>query len=78
MTIANIVEELDAEIMRLQQARKLLSNGSRLDTAKLTAADGKGNASSPRAKKRVLSPEARKRIVEAQRKRWAAVKKAVK
>ncbi len=78
MTIASIVEELDAEIVRLQQVRKLLSNGSRLDTAKLTAAAGKGSASSPCVKKRILSPEARKRIAEAQRKRWAAVKKAAK
>jgi hypothetical protein len=78
MTIASIVEELDAEILKLQQARKLLSNGSRLDTVKLTAAAGKGSASSPQAKKRVLSPEARKRIAEAQRKRWAAVKRAAK
>jgi hypothetical protein len=29
-------------------------------------------------KKRILSPEARKRIADAQKKRWAAVRKAAK
>ena len=78
MTIANIVEKLDGEIALLQQARKLLSNGSRLDTAKLTAVVGKGSVKSTRIKKRVLSPEARQKIAEAQRKRWAAQRKAAK
>jgi hypothetical protein len=78
MTIASIVEELDAEIVRLQEARKLLSNGSRLGTAKLAVAAGKESAKGSRTKKRVLSPEARKRIAEGQRKRWAASKNAGK
>jgi lipopolysaccharide export system protein LptA len=78
MTIANIVQELDAEIVRLQQAGKLLSNGSRLDTTKLTGVVGKGRAKARRSKKRVLSPETRQRIAEAQRKRWASQKRASK
>lgn len=74
MTIEGIVQELDAEIARLQQARKLLSNGSRLNAISLAALDG---AATPKAGpgKRTLSPEARKRIAEAQRKRWAATRK---
>ena len=75
MSIAEIVKELDAEIARLQGAKQLLeglsengsSSGKRRSTS---AAAGK--------KRRVLSVEARQRIAEAQRKRWAAQKKASK
>lgn len=75
MSIAEIVKELDAEIARLQEAKHLLSGLS-----------GNGSASGMRhpsaaaagRKRRVLSPEARQRIAEAQRKRWAAQKKASK
>lgn len=79
MTIEGIVQELDAEIARLQQVRKLLSNGSRLSPVGLAAVS---QATSPnkagRKKKRTLSPEARQRIAEAQRKRWATAKKVAK
>ena len=70
MTIANILEELDAEIARLQKVKKLLSHPSR------PAADGLGSTQSTktRRKKRTLSAEARKKIADAQRKRWAAQK----
>jgi hypothetical protein len=70
MTIANIIEELDAEIARLQQVRTLLSSGP------TSGVRGSGNGI-PR-KKHSLSPEARERIAAAQRKRWAAQKRAAK
>jgi hypothetical protein len=71
MAIENILAQIDSEIARLSQARKLLATlGNAASTAagktKKTAAKGKGR------KKHVLSPEARKRIADAQRKRWAA------
>ena len=69
MTIANIIEELDAEIARLEQVRTLLSNGRALRVGRLTS----GSVVASR-KKRTLSPAARKKIAEAQRKRWAAQK----
>lgn len=75
MSIEEIVKELDTQIAQLQQARQLLSNGAGL-TRKSTLADQL--EPKVRRKKRVLSPEARKRIAEAQRKRWAAQKKAEK
>ena len=79
MTIATIVEELDAEISRLKQVRELLSKGSRFNVDKLTATAGqKRGPKGPLPKKRVLSAEARERIAAAQRKRWAAQKKASK
>ena len=71
VAIDSILNEIDAEIARLQEAKKLLSS-----------ADGKfGKKSTTAAKKRSkrkLSPEARERIAAAQRKRWAAVKKSAK
>jgi hypothetical protein len=65
-----ILGAIDREIARLQRARALLVRdgmpkkvGSKM--AKKTVAK----------KKRVVSPEGRARIAEAQRLRWAAVKK---
>jgi hypothetical protein len=69
MTIANIIEELDAEIARLQQVRALLSNGR---------GAGPGGSTGTVRRKRVLSAEAREKIAAAQRKRWAAQKRAAK
>lgn len=74
MSIADIVKELDGEIARLRQAKQLLSGLSR-------TAPPSGTPSHPARAgrtKRVLSEEARQRIREAQRKRWAAQKKAAK
>jgi hypothetical protein len=70
MAIDNILAQIDSEIARLQQARKLLAN---LGTA--AAAGGRKAAKSAAqkpARKRKISAEGRKRIAEAQRKRWAA------
>lgn len=68
MAIAEIIAEIDAEIGKLEQAKKLLSNGRNLQLGNLTVKKSSGR------KKRTLSAEARKRIAEAQRKRWAAQK----
>jgi hypothetical protein len=68
MTIANIIDELDAEIAQLEQVKKLLMGGSRLAPDKLAATKTRDP----------ISPEARQRIAEAQRKRWAKQKKAAK
>lgn len=73
MTIGNIIEELDAEIARLQEVKQLLSNKSSLDVGGLTGTRSKGTKKALR-KKRTLSAEARKKIAAAQRKRWAAQK----
>jgi hypothetical protein len=65
----SILAEIDAEIARLEQARSLLAGSENTSTTK--------NAL-PAKKKRKLSKKARARIAEAQRKRWAAQKKAAK
>ncbi len=70
MGIESILVQIDAEIARLTQARKLLAS-----SAGANIADGavkvKATPAKPR-KKRVLSADARKRIADAQKKRWAA------
>ena len=58
-----IIAELDRELARLREARALLSGSL-------------NGVEKPKAKRPRLSPEARKRIAEAQKKRWAKLKKA--
>jgi hypothetical protein len=64
MDIKGIVEAIDAEILRLQQAKALLTTD--------TAASKRG---SPPAIKRTMSAEGRARIVAAQKARWAKTKR---
>jgi hypothetical protein len=70
------IDQHIAEVHRLLPARRI---GSVLKTVAKPVAPIVGHAlgAEPR-KKRVLSPEARKRIADAQKKRWAAVRKAAK
>ncbi len=60
MNISELIAAIDAEISRLQQARKLLSGS--------TGARG--------GKRGVMSAEGRARISAAMKKRWAQRKKA--
>jgi hypothetical protein len=73
MAIENILAQIDSEIARLAQARKLLAS---IGVATTTAGSKakKAPAKAKPRKKRVLSAEARKKIADAQRKRWAAQK----
>lgn len=77
MAIENILAQIDAEIARLSQARKLLATIGTTTTragSKAKKAPAKANP----VKKRVLSADARKKIADAQRKRWAAQKAKAK
>jgi hypothetical protein len=67
MNLTDLLSSIDSELDRLQQVRTLL------------AGDGPSvrRVTTP-AKKRVLSAEARELIAAAQRKRWAAQKRAAK
>lgn len=68
MTIESILSQIDAEIARLTQVRKLLAGAD-----SRTAPTQKAATSRPKAHKaRKLSADARKRIADAQRRRWAA------
>jgi type II secretory pathway component PulJ len=65
-----ILQALDAEIARLQQARNILASS-------LPSSSGRGRrklTSNAKGTRRELSPQARKAIADAQRKRWAKVK----
>jgi hypothetical protein len=68
MSLTEIIAELDAEIARLEQAKKLFSNERNARLGSPVANKGAGR------RKRRLSPEARMGIAKAQRRRWAALK----
>lgn len=69
MEMKGILAEIDGEIRKLEQVRAIL-----------TGKDGPHGTKVPlsRRKKRQLSPEARARIADAQKARWAKIKKASK
>lgn len=72
METAPILSMIDAEIFRLKQARALLAG---------ITTDGRGvqpSSSATTKPHQKMSTDARKRIAEAQRKRWAAVKRNAK
>jgi hypothetical protein len=74
METKQMLAAIDEEIARLTHARNLLAGHN----AGAGRRSGKPALSKAVGVKRVLSPEARKRIADAQRKRWAAQKKASK
>ena len=65
MTMDGILAEIDDEINRLQQVRKLLTS---------TGAQSPATKPATGERKRKMSAAARKRIGDAQRKRWAKQK----
>lgn len=79
MEVSRIVNEIDAEISKLQQARALLTGtpegrkgpgrpkGSKNATSSAKSTEG--------ASKRKLTPEGRKRIADAMKRRWAERRK---
>ena len=79
MTKANVLAFLDAEIVRLQRAREILStsDGDGVGVRRGPTGSTAGRHRSP-GKRRRMSAEARRRISEAQKKRWAARKRAAK
>ena len=78
MEVGRIIAELDAQILKLQQARALLA-GAAAPFARTGPGRPKGSKNSPAAaaapRKRKLSPEGRKRIADAMKKRWAERRK---
>ena len=73
MTVNHIVSSVDAEIARLQEARKLLAG---IGTSTGNTSASKKSPAKKSTGKRIMSAEARERIAAAQRKRWAKQKKA--
>jgi len=78
MEISRILEEIDTQISKLQQARELLSGSAAKGSKGRGRPKGSKNAktaakTAPR--KRKISAEGRKRIAEAMKKRWAERRK---
>ena len=83
MALTDVIEQIDAEIAKLQQAKALLGGISdALAEQKMKPGRPKGSTNAVKtpakktAGKRTLSPEARKAIADAQKKRWAEKRKA--
>jgi hypothetical protein len=74
MNLNSIVAEIDAEISKLQQARRLLAGL----TAAGTTSSGTTNAVLKGRKRKKMSAAARAKISAAQKKRWAKTKYAKK
>ena len=73
MSHDTLLAAIDAEIKRLEDARKLLAGATESATMRTSVQKAVGGR-----KRRHLSAEGRARIAEAQRKRWAAKKAAAK
>ena len=71
MSVSELIAAIDNEVARLKQVRSLLNGTEILNSVK-------GSARQSRGGRRTLSAEARARISAAQKKRWAAQKKAAK
>ena len=77
MEVRRILDEIDSQISKLQQARALLA-GTTAPAGRGRPKGSKNTASAAPAKtprKRKLSPEGRKRIADAMKKRWAERRK---
>jgi hypothetical protein len=77
MDTKGIVKLIDEEVLRLLEARALLSGNAKARGRKKREAESTEDAvvKPKRKKKRKLSPEARARISEAVKRRWAKQKK---
>jgi hypothetical protein len=78
MSINVILAAIDQEIQRLQSARTLLTDVPAPAGKKKPGRPKKAVPLPTKPAKRIMSPEARARIAAAQKKRWAATKKAAK
>ena len=79
MEVSRIIAELDAQILKLQQARALLAGAAapvpRSGPGRPKGSKKNAPAAAAAPRKRKLSPEGRKRIADAMKKRWAERRK---
>jgi hypothetical protein len=76
LQVQQILQELDREIARLQQARALLAGEQERPRRGRPKGSGQAaKATNGRRGARRMTPEGRQRIAEAMRKRWAERKK---
>lgn len=80
MNTNEILSAIDTEIIKLQQVRAILAGYSEPVASTVKRGPGRPKKALPtlekKVAKRVMSEEARSRIAAAQKKRWAAAKKA--
>lgn len=74
MEVSRIIQEIDTQISKLQQARALLIGGNAVRVGP-GRPKGSKKASAASASKRKLSAAGRKRISDAMKKRWAERRK---
>jgi hypothetical protein len=74
--ISEMLQRIRLQIATLEEAASVLQRLDDLDALHAVSKPRKGGKKA--VKRSALSPEARDRIAAAQRKRWAAVKKATK
>lgn len=75
MEVSRIIAEIDAEILKLQRARELLSGIGVKSGKGPGRPKGSKNTKTATPHKRKLSPEGRKRIADAMKRRWAERRK---
>jgi len=86
--VSQMIAGIDAEILKLAEARRILqsisgkasvskSGRGRPKGSKNAASTAPAAAVAPVTRKRKLSPEGRKRIADAMKRRWAERRKAV-
>jgi hypothetical protein len=78
MVEKDVIPAVDQAIAALRTARKLLVASHKQGKSNPRSIGKAATSTNGTRAKRVLSEESRQRIVEAQRKRWAAVRKAAK
>jgi hypothetical protein len=79
LNIANIIEQIDAEISKLHTAKALLTDAiTKSGPGRPKKSAGVSTPAKPESAKRVLSPEAKERIAAGQKKRWAKARRASK
>jgi hypothetical protein len=79
MDTATIIEHLDAEISKLQQAKAVLAaTDVRKGPGRPKASDAIPKPIAVKLTKRVMSAEGKKKIALAQKARWAKARKAAK
>jgi hypothetical protein len=79
MDTNSIIEKIDQEIARLQQARAALNGvDAPRKVGRPKATEKTSTATAVNSVKRVMSAEGKARVVAAQKKRWAKVRRAAK
>ncbi len=76
MDVSRIIQEIDSQIAKLQQAKALLTGSTHV--AKPGRGRPKGSKNAPKTagkRTRTLSAEGRKRIADAMKRRWAERRK---